>query len=128
MPRLAGLAVHVVGEVPERVAGATFHGPIGDRAALFDLMGRARAVASPSLLDAAPGVLFEGSAMGCNAVASRNCGNWELCNEALVVEPFTVDAFASRLALAQERPFPDHLARFLERGSYRRLVRLLLDG
>ena len=31
-------------------------------------------------IDAAPGILFEGAVMGCNLVASKNCGNWEVCH------------------------------------------------
>jgi glycosyltransferase involved in cell wall biosynthesis len=124
-PRLDGLSVHLVGEVPERVPGITYHGLIGERAKLFDLMGRTRTVVSPSLFDAAPGILFEGSAMGCNVVASRNCGNWFLCNEALLAEPFTVDTFVEKIGLGRTRKMPDNMDRFFRFQSYDKWIRLL---
>ena len=88
-------------------------------------MGRARAVACPSLIDAAPGILFEASAMGCNVVASRNCGNWEICHPDLLADPCTSDAFAACLTRARATKHADHLDRFLERRSYRELVKIL---
>ena len=124
--RLAGSSVHVVGEAAEPIPGAEHHGVLG-RAELFRLMGRARTVACPSSFDAAPGILFEASALGCNPVASRNCGNWEVCHEELLAEPWTADAFAQAIRRGRERKLPDRMDRFLASGSYRELTRVLLD-
>jgi len=51
---------------------------------VFRLMGNAKTIVSTSRYDAAPGILFEGSVMGCNLVASRNCGNWKICHTELL--------------------------------------------
>src|SRR5262249_42175479 len=82
----AGLNVHIVGDVEARCLPVHYHGIITRREDLYGLLGRARTLVCPSLLDAAPGVLFEASAMGCNVVASPNCGNWGLCNEQLLAK------------------------------------------
>ena len=116
--RMRAAAVHVVGEVSRPVPGARHHGFVADREKLYELLGRARCVVSVSLIDAAPGILFEAAVMGCNVVASRNCGNWQLCNEQLLVDPFTVDGFVARIARAVERKLDDHLDAFLARRSY----------
>lgn len=123
--RLTGTPVHVVGDVPRVIRGATHHGFISTREQLFALMGRARAVACPSTIDAAPGILFEASVMGCNVVASKNCGNWELCHPELLADSCTVEAFLACLARARTAKYDDHLDRFLELGSYRELMALL---
>jgi glycosyltransferase involved in cell wall biosynthesis len=125
--RVAGLSVHVVGEFAEPIPGATHHGFVADRADLFRIMGRARTVVCPSLFDAAPGILFEASAMGCNVVASKNCGNWELCNDRLLVSEYTADAFAEAIRRARTAKLPDHMARFLDRSSYGALRDVLLN-
>jgi glycosyltransferase involved in cell wall biosynthesis len=127
VPLLQGLSVHVVGEVPHRIPSVTHHGIVATRAELFRIMGRARAVVCPSSFDAAPGILFEASAMGCNVVASKNCGNWALCHEALLVDPYTAAAFAERVRLARSIKLPDRMDGFLQSRSYRELTRVLLD-
>ncbi len=121
---LGHLRVHVVGECPRPVADATHHGLIGNRRALLELMGNTKALVVPSLLDANPGVLFEAAYMGANVVASKCCGNWELCNESLLVER-PGDAFIAACAKAVERRYPDHLDRFLELRSYGKLLEIL---
>lgn len=126
--RLPDARIHVVGEAPERIPGVTHHGIVSTRDALFRLMGRARTVVCPSLFDAAPGILFEASAMGCNVVASRNCGNWALCHEDLLVDPYTADGFAERIRRAREREYPDRMESFLRSGSYREIVRVLEES
>ena len=62
--RLQGLEIQVVGELPEPAGGFCHQDFTADRASLFELMGNARAVVSPSSYDAAPGVLFEAAVMG----------------------------------------------------------------
>lgn len=123
--RLADVSVHIVGEVPHRLPSATHHGFVATREPLFELMGRARAVACPSRIDAAPGILFEASIMGCNVVASKNCGNWEVCDPALLADPYGPATFATCIRRARERKYRDRLDRFLERRSYRELMAIL---
>lgn len=122
---LRSASVHVVGEFDEPVAGAVHHGLIGDRRELFALFGRARSVVCPSSFDAAPGVLFEASALGANVVASANCGNVELCHEALRVDPFTAEAFLARIETALERTLPDRIDAFLALRSRDALIETL---
>ena len=125
--RVAGFSVHVVGEFPEPIPSVTHHGFAGTRADLFRIMGRARTVVCPSSFDAAPGILFEASVMGCNVVTSKNCGNWELCNEQLLVSDYTADAFADAIRRARTAKFADHMTRFLEPSSYEALKDVLLN-
>ena len=126
--RLAGFSVHVVGEFPEPIPGVTHHGFVGTRADLFQIMGRARTVVCPSSFDAAPGILFEASAMECNVVTSKNCGNWELCNDRLLVSEYTADAFAEAIRRARTAKLPDQMDLFLDRSSYESLKRVLLNN
>lgn len=123
--RLRGRSVHVIGDAPREVRGVTNHGFIAERARLFEVLGRARCVVSPSLIDAAPGVLFEGAVMGCNLVASANCGNVDLCNPDLVVSAFTANAFAACIEKGTQRKYDDNLASYLSRGSYHDLIATL---
>lgn len=125
VPLLGGLEIHIVGEARERIPHATHHGLIRNREEMFRLMGRAKAVVSPSLFDAAPGILFEASAMGCNIVASKNCGNWRICHDALLVDPFAADGFAEKIALGKLSTMPDNMGRFLRAKSYDNLVETL---
>lgn len=114
--RLPSLALHVAGDCGERFANCVHHGVVTTRDEMYRLLGDARVVAVPSSLDAAPGVLFEGAAMGCNVVASRNCGNWELCHADLLVERFTAAEFAERITRGTRRVYADHHDLF--RGGY----------
>jgi hypothetical protein len=63
--------------------------------------------------------------MGCNLVASRNCGNWEICHPDLLADPCTSETFVACLARARARKHADHLHRFLERRSYDELMKVL---
>ena len=120
---------HVAGVVPPRQRAA-----LGDRAVChgllsrrehYQLVGRSRCVAATSCFDAAPGLLFEAVQMGCNPVASRNCGNWQICPDGLVAASFDSEAFAGciRRALPEPLAAPD-------RDFYRRdpVVELLEIG
>lgn len=118
------LNVHVVGDFDRRLRACTHHGVVTSREALYALVGRTKALACPSLADAAPGVLFEASAMGCNVIASPNCGNWELCNQALRAQECTGSEFVAKVHTAVARPYPDHRDRFL--GGYDDLVTTLV--
>jgi len=116
--KLGDLNIHVVGEVPDKIAGVTYHSFIPDRDAVFRLMGNAKAVVSTSLFDASPGILFEASALQCNVVASRNCGNWQLCNGELLVDPVSGRGFRNAIRLATNRKYPDNLAFFKGEESF----------
>lgn len=120
--RFNGSRVHIVGEVEKKIAHAKYHGLIISRSDVFALMGRSKTVISPSLFDAAPGILFEASAMGCNIVASKNCGNWLICNENLLVDPFRLDNFFDNIQLSLTKKFNDNIDIFLQTNSYENLV------
>ena len=126
--RLDGLSIHIVGEFDEAIPSAAHHGFVGTREELFRLMGRSKTVVSPSLFDAAPGILFEGSVMGSNVVASKNCGNWELCNEQLLINDYGADAFAEAIVRASTTKFEDNLKRFLTPSSYESLKSVLFNS
>lgn len=123
--RLRGKAIHVVGNVPRCLRGVTHHGFVPGRGDLFDLFGRSRSVVCPSVIDAAPGILFEASVLGSNVVASRNCGNWELCNPELLADPFGLNGFVESIARAVERKYDDNLERFLSLRSFDDLMTTL---
>lgn len=63
--------------------------------------------------------------MGCNVVASRNCGNWELCPADLLAEPADTGAFVRCIREGMARPYPSGLGRFLGQRSYAELLRTL---
>jgi hypothetical protein len=71
-------------------------------------------------VDASPGVLFEASAMGCNVVASRNCGNWRLCHHELLAPRCEASDFVDRIRRSLTSPHPDGRDRF--RGGYVKLL------
>ncbi len=123
--QLSGLRVHVVGDVPHPLRWAVHHGFLPDRQTLFELMSRARSIVCPSLIDAAPGILFEGAVMGCNLVASRNCGNWKVCHPDLLVEPFDEAHLAECIHLATTRRYDDRLDHFRTQGAYRQLTAII---
>jgi glycosyltransferase involved in cell wall biosynthesis len=118
--RCAGLNVHIVGDADHPRLPVQRHGVLTRREDLYALLGRARTLVCPSLLDAAPGVLFEASAMGCNVITSPNCGNWQLCNEQLVAARGSTSDFVAAIARAQRAAYPDHAEHF--RGGYADLV------
>jgi glycosyltransferase involved in cell wall biosynthesis len=117
-----GWKIHVVGEVEYQPGRAIYHGLIHERDKLFGLMGNAKTVACSSLFDSAPGVLFEASAMGCNVVASKHCGNWELCHPRLLVEPLDYRHFREAISLSLSARFEDNINLFLSFRSYRNLL------
>ena len=124
--RAPDLKIHIVGKTAQELRQAAHHGPIRDRQVLFSVLGRAKTIASPSLFDAAPGVLFEGSALGCNLVASKNCGNWPLCNESLVAHPFSRQVFLDKIRLSLTARHQDNIDAFLQSGSYSDLLETIL--
>jgi glycosyltransferase involved in cell wall biosynthesis len=118
--RCKGLNIHIVGETDRPCSYAHLHGVIARRADLYELLGRSRTLVCPSSLDPAPGVLFEASAMGCNVVASPNCGNWQLCNEELLANQCSLDAFLTAIKRSVSGTYKDNHEQF--RGGYRDLV------
>ena len=102
---LPGSKIHVVGDVPFAVPDVTHHGFIANRDVLFALMGRSRCVACPSLIDAAPGILYEAIALGANVVTTPNCGNAHLCAPDLLSESLDLIPFANRVRLATNRSY-----------------------
>jgi glycosyltransferase involved in cell wall biosynthesis len=123
--RLAGRRSALVGESDASLPGVAHHGRIADRRTLLALMGDAKAVVAPSLIDACPNVLFEAALMGCNVVTSKNCGNWMLCNEALLVDPPCEDGYVVAVERAVQARHPDNMAWFLDQGSYAHLLQIL---
>lgn len=117
--------IHVVGDVPYRIPGVTHHGFLASREPLFDLLARTRCVSSVSRIDAAPGVLFEAAVLGCNVVASKNCGNWELCHAELLVDPFQIREFTQNISRALKKKYEDGRGVFLARNSYADFVAML---
>jgi glycosyltransferase involved in cell wall biosynthesis len=123
--RLKDARVHIVGETAELLPRVTHHELITRREDLFRLLGNAKTLVCPSLYDAAPGVLFEGSALGCNVMTSKNAGNWRLCNDDLLAEPFRAGEFVNKIRLSLSKRFADHIDYFFQADSYRKLVDVL---
>ena len=123
--RCSGLNLHVVGEGTGSIANARCHGLVGEREELFTLMGRTKTFVCPSLFDASPGVLFEASGMGCNLVASMNCGDWHFCHPDLLVDPYTEDQFLKRIRLSQQGVFPDRQKEFRQQDGFTELLEVL---
>lgn len=117
-------AVHVVGETERDCPHAVHHGLVADRIEVFDLMGRAKTVACPSVFDAAPGILFEAAALGCNLVASPNCGNADICHEDLLAPRATVEAMLPPLRRSLARKYTDRLQLPSTRDTAARLMRI----
>lgn len=123
--RQPNLNIHVVGRGNERIGKATYHGLVTDRSALFALLGNTRALVSPSRFDTAPGVLFEAVVMGCNVIASKNCGNWELVHPDLLVHSFRVSEFVEKIPLARAREYRHHLESFMNPPARQTLLEIL---
>jgi glycosyltransferase involved in cell wall biosynthesis len=120
---LDGREVHVVGEIDEPVANARVHGALRHRRDLHALLGRTKAVVCPALAEAGPSVLFEAAAMGCNVVASPNCGHAALCNDALLAPSCSTDEIVERIQRALSRPYVESRDSFM--GGVAELVEIL---
>jgi len=117
--------IHIVGDGQPPLGTVTQQALIVAREELFALMGRAKTVMCPSLFDAAPGILFEAAAMGCNLIASQNCGNWRICHPGLLVELEERADMFTKIRLSLERPFPDNIDYFVRTHSYKTLMDIL---
>ncbi len=122
IPDLKKINIHIVGIAEEYIQGVVFDGVITDREKLFELLGNCKTIVCPSIFDAAPGILFEASALGCNIITSKNCGNWQLCNPSLLADPFTLKAFKEKIKLSLQHKFLDNIDFFLQTGSYKNLI------
>lgn len=125
LSELKGYNIHVVGDADSKFDFVTYHNVIGDRNKLFNLLGNSKTLISPSRYDAAPGVLFEASALGCNIVASKNCGNWEICNEELLVNNYNLNEFLQKAKISLTKKYIDNISYFLEKKSYKNLIDIL---
>ncbi|MEO2046700.1 MAG: glycosyltransferase [Pirellulales bacterium] len=121
--RCAGRTIHVIGDCDAPTEHVIQHGVIAVREELYSLLGRSKILVCPSSFDAAPGVLFEASAMGCNVIASRNCGNWDLCNDDLVANRYSALEFANKINAALSKFHTDNRHRFC--GGYLDLTETL---
>ncbi len=119
------LNIHIVGEVEEKIDNIKYHGYITQREEMFELLGRSKTVVSTSILDAAPGLLFEASVMGCNIVASKNCGNWQICNKDLLVNNFGVKDYLDKINRSLTQEYEDNIVLFLDSNSYRNLIDII---
>lgn len=123
--RLKGLRAHVVGDgFPDSKCWQN-EGVVDRRDRIFDLLGRARCVVSVSHFDMAPCILFEAAAMGCNIVASPNCGNSELCYRDFLSPTCRLKEFVAAVGRAIQAERPSRLERFL--GGYVELQHVLRD-
>ncbi|HXJ84923.1 MAG TPA: hypothetical protein VMS64_40300 [Candidatus Methylomirabilis sp.] len=123
--RLPDLRVGIIGEGVSGIPRVTAYGFVAGAARVLGLMGDAKAVICPSRFDASPGILFQASVMGCNVVASRNCGNWAICHDELLVHPFSEDGFVEAAVRAVRAKRPDNMRALLERRSYAKLLEVL---
>jgi len=122
---LKNLNIQIVGQINDKKYHVTYHDIVTDRDELFRLLGNSKTIVCPSLYDASPGILFEASAMGCNIVTSKNCGNWMLCNESLLVEPHDLKNLIDKILLSLTRKYDDNIDFFMESGSYKKLIELI---
>ena len=105
--------VHVAGDLSLRQRKAlgprvVAHGLLS-RSEHYELLGKSRCVAVPSVFDAAPGLIFEAASMGCETVSSPNCGNFEVCAPDAQVRDLEPDSFARAIlaSLGSGRPRPE---------------------
>lgn len=122
--RFGHRTVHIVGNTDDPLPNVEHHGLLPNRRVL-ELMSRAKTLVCPSRFDAAPGVLFEGAALGCNLVASLNCGNHQLCHPDLVVKDYNLDAFSERISRGLEQSFPSNTEYFSKQDGLSWLIDLL---
>lgn len=122
---LKNKTIHIIGNVGEYIPGVTLDGVITDREKLFELLGNSKTIVCPSIFDAAPGILFEASALGCNIITSKNCGNWQICNEALLADHFNIKTFLKKISISLEKKYDDNMHLFLQSESYKKLIETL---
>jgi hypothetical protein len=124
--RFPRATIQIAGKFSDQVPGTRHLGLLSERAVL-DAMSNARTVVCPSILDSAPGILYEAAAMRCNIVASRNCGNWRLCHPALLAHPYAVGAFVECIGRSLTRSYESNLSEFQQLDSYTDLIETLKE-
>ncbi len=112
----------VVGEGQDRRLGASSRRLLPARAEYLGLLGRAKTLVCPSTFEASATPLYEAAAMGCNLVASADCGNVALCHGELVAAPDDAASFAAKLELAVRGPRESRLAELARAESYLDLI------
>ncbi len=125
LSNLENYNVSVVGEIEKSYGHVNYANIVSDRNKLFKIMGNSKSVISVSSYDPAPGILYEASAMGCNIVASKNCGNWQICNEQLLVDDYTKQGFLDNINLCTKRKLKDNKDFFIRSESYKKLFDIL---
>ena len=102
------------GQVPGELDGLNGHATTCQARLCQDLL-----YAFPSL------GLALASLMGCNVIISKNCGNWMLCNEQLLVEYYSASSFLDRISVSLSGTMADNMNDFSRSRSYQKLVETL---
>lgn len=123
--RLTHVRICLVGEGAPTADNAIIVGFEGSRERVFELYARAKVVCCPSRFDAAPGVLFEAAALGCNLVATRNCGNWRICPSGNAPARATAKFLKPVIESALANPQPNSLDMILRTKSFERFAELV---
>jgi hypothetical protein len=119
-----GLNIHIVGECKDEIERAVYHQFLIPEE-VMNLMNNTKTVVSTSSYDPAPNVLFEASIMGCNIIASKNCGNWELCPPELLVDPYCLENYVDKIHLSLTGKFKSNLEYFLKDDPASQIARLV---
>ncbi len=119
--------VHLIGNIspPLEKKYVNYHGVVASRVAFFKVLGNSKTVVCPASFATAPGSLYEAIAMGCNIVTSKNCASWSLCNEVLLVDPFSLRKFREKINLSLQRSFPANFDLEQEDDSYKKLQEII---
>ena len=105
--------IHIVGQCDINSNGIYVHQFLHYKKVL-ELMKNTKTVVSTSIYDPAPNVLYEASVLGCNVVASKNCGNWELCNQTLLVEDYNIESYIDKIKISLEKRYDNNINLFLK--------------
>lgn len=119
--------VHLIGNVSPTLEKqyVHYHGVVESRDLFFKILGNSKTVVFPASFATAPGSLYEAIAMGCNIVTSKNCASWTLCNEALLVDPFSLRQFREKIDLSLQRAFPANFDLQQQDDSYKKLREII---
>jgi len=123
--KLENYNVTIIGEIEKNYSYVSYRNIISDRKELFNTLGNSKCLVSVSSYDPAPGILYEASAMECNIVASKNCGNWQICNYDLLVNNYNAFEFLEKIKLSLTKKYNDNKDYFIKTDSYRNLNDIL---
>jgi len=62
--------------------------------------------------------------MGCNVIATRHCGNWELCPPELLVSGTALDDWVRALERGCSQPYPSRIEGFCKVDPAQEFVEL----